>query len=487
MNNYKVTSMKKLIIYCAIFIILFSASCKKDFLDVPDKTTLLREAYVVDLKTTGDFLNGVYVQLGWYFYYGYHIIYPELVADNIKPTRSNVLPDLYTWNQLPNDASPITMNSRAKNLNSCWFTGYRVIRDCNFVVENVDKYRAENPAKADDIKGQALALRALIHSVLVNVYAQAPNFTADASHPGVPYVNVHDWSQPVSRQTVAQVYDMIVADLNNALGLLSADADNKGYINRNAVTALLARVHLARGNWQQAKNMAVQVSKAVPIMTGADYPSKLYTVGEIEALFQLPPATPGAPDGGGEYFTSFAGYYFGGAQKIFRATADVALLLTESATDVRSTWVTLNGSNYDITKFPVDQVPGIWSPEASYYQTVFRSSEMYLVAAEAYAQLNNADSARYYLDAIRMRADNTLTPGAETGTALLEAIYEERRKELSFEGFRMFDLQRWKKSVERNDASNPNAKSLPYPANKAIAPIPLQDVQLSGLSQNTGY
>jgi starch-binding outer membrane protein, SusD/RagB family len=112
---------------------------------------------------------------------------------------------------------------------------------------------------------------------------------------------------------------------------------------------------------------------------------------------------------------------------------------------------------------------------------------MYLTAAESYAHLSNTDSARYYLDAIRIRANSSAASSMATGPALLDSIYKERRKELAFEGTRMFDLLRWKKGVNRPDETNPAFKTLSYPNNKAIAPVPTVDVEVSGMSQNPGY
>jgi hypothetical protein len=70
---------------------------------------------------------------------------------------------------------------------------------------------------------------------------------------------------------------------------------------------------------------------------------------------------------------------------------------------------------------------------------------------------------------------------------LLDLIYKERRKELAFESLRMYDLQRWKKGVNRIDVMAGSPANLPYPSNKAIAPIPLSDVKLAGLTQNQDY
>ncbi|WEK35463.1 MAG: RagB/SusD family nutrient uptake outer membrane protein [Candidatus Pseudobacter hemicellulosilyticus] len=96
-------------------------------------------------------------------------------------------------------------------------------------------------------------------------------------------------------------------------------------------------------------------------------------------------------------------------------------------------------------------------------------------------------TARKYLDAIRMRSNPEIVPIDAVESALIDSIYKERRKELSFEGIRMYDLQRWNKGVHRKDAKLSSATDLNYPSDKSIAPIPLQDVRYAGLLQNKGY
>ncbi|WP_315816497.1 RagB/SusD family nutrient uptake outer membrane protein [Paraflavitalea speifideaquila] len=78
-----------------------------------------------------------------------------------------------------------------------------------------------------------------------------------------------------------------------------------------------------------------------------------------------------------------------------------------------------------------------YHPSIDYYPPIIRSSEMYLTAAEASAKINDDNTAKFYLNAIRKRADPTIADITATGNALIDSIYKERRKELCFEGFRM--------------------------------------------------
>jgi hypothetical protein len=487
--------MKKLIYSFILFLCLSTdLSCKKDFLDVPDTSILLRQAYIKDLKSLGEYLNGIYTRLP-VFFDGYNLIYPELIADNIRPVNGNpvLLVTHYNWQQKANNERQGTIRTATVNMNPLYSTGYIIAASCNFVLEEVDKYRSQDPTRADDYKGQALGLRALVHFYMVNIFAQPYTFTTGGTHEGIYYKTSPDYNAPVQRISVADVYTNLLSDLENAIRLMPASPTNANQndrslvFNLNAAKALLARVQLFKGDYGAAKKWAREVVNAVPLMTTPQYPLKLFTLQETEALFQLPPAWLGA--GAGNYTYNMEGMYLNSGENTrFLATTEIAGLLTADPADVRKNWISSGGSGKDsVHKFPVNQVSGFPTPANSYYQTLLRSSESCLIAAEAYAKSGNEDSAKVFLDAVRRRANATLGPIAASGTALLDSIDKERRKEMAFEGLRMFDLLRNKKGVTRVDATNPSSASMPFPCDKAIAPLPTSEILVSGLNQNPSY
>jgi hypothetical protein len=487
-------------VFLILLILITSTSCKKEFLDVQDKSRILQQVYVTDLKTTADYLNGVYILFSQNFYQWYTPIYIDLVADNIKlaTASSSMLASQYNWSQISN-----TSASTNSNMNALWLDGYKIIRACNFVLEKSDEYKDQDPTKANNLRAQALSVRALVHFIMVNVFAQPYSFSADGSHPGIPYVITYDFTQPLNgRNSVTEVYSQVINDLvlaNSLFDLAPTNSADVMYMTNNAAKALLARVYLFKGDYQAAKNASREVATSVPLLTIAGgYPNNLYKnlpPSQTEVLFQLGPSQSGIslPSAGGTlytgtYTTSFQGKYFI-STKQFIATTDIATLLTQNSSDVRKNWVTLSLGTWNITKYPSNVIAGFSSASASgcYYEAIIRSSEMYLIAAEAYAKLNNEDSARFYLNAIRKRANPTSITSTATGLALMDSIYTERRRELAFEGLRMFDLLRWKKGVSRTDAWSPTVQYLPYTSDKIIAPIPQSDVNIENLSQNPSY
>ena len=92
----------------------------------------------------------------------------------------------------------------------------------------------------------------------------------------------------------------------------------------------------------------------------------------------------------------------------------------------------------------------------------------------------NDTKAQTYLNRVRARAfGNSLNNITVTGTALRQAIWDERRLELAMEGDRFFDLVRTGQAA---------AKITGFKANRnEVFPIPQQEIDISGLTQNPGY
>ncbi|HEY9009071.1 MAG TPA: RagB/SusD family nutrient uptake outer membrane protein, partial [Ohtaekwangia sp.] len=126
---------------------------------------------------------------------------------------------------------------------------------------------------------------------------------------------------------------------------------------------------------------------------------------------------------------------------------------------------------------------------------VFRLAEMYLIRAEARAQLGNVSgtaSARTDINILRTRADFEddnksvpLIPESVTQSQMLRLIEEERVYELAYEGHRWYDLVRTKRVTQVMEAFTSNWRDA-----YELWPIPLREIQtnkaLAG-DQNPGY
>lgn len=460
-------------------------SCKKGYLEVKDNSKLNRQSYVKDLNSMEEYMKGVYLMLSVKYEDAFNSLYPALVADDLKVSGLDLPFALhYNWSQVSNASS----SSNGNCMNATWMNLYNIIRACSFVIEDINKYSNENLEKANNLKGQAYAIRALVHLALVNIFAQHYSFTADASHLGIPYITTFDISKSYHRQTVAEVYRNMITDLESAVSLMPNSVSDTRYMNRPAAKALLCRIYLYQEEYQKAKDLATGLAGLHPLMSINDgYPVNMFKLKEpsqTEVLFQITPSNQYSLIA--EAGSIFLGLYL--AYDDYMATIDVATILKENENDIRNAWVTASGNSWKVTKFPAGVAGGLGQdPSIDYYVPAIRSSEMFLIAAEACAKTNDEAGARLYLNAVRKRADPIVSDIITSGQDLLDLIYKERRKELCFEGFRMWDLQRWKQGVHRIDVFPGSQKDLPYPSDRAISPIPGQDVNLMGLQQNGGY
>jgi hypothetical protein len=263
--------MKIIQLILVLVVTVTFGSCKKGFLEVDNGRVLYRQEYVNNLTTLQEYLNGIYVDFtSSSVFAGYEVIYPDLIADNIKiniSASTSSLSPHYLWSQQAGNT-----NSRSTNINTFSYSAYKLIRSCNFVLETVDKYSKENEEKANTIKGEALVFRAYLHLSLCNFFAQQFNFTNDGSHPGVSYVTSSDFIDPVVRHTVSEVYSKLIDDLNNAILLLpenrilSSGKTTKLLISRITAKAILARAYLFKEDFVNAKNLARDVIGSIPLM-----------------------------------------------------------------------------------------------------------------------------------------------------------------------------------------------------------------------------
>jgi hypothetical protein len=319
-------------------------------------------------------------------------------------------------------------------------------------------------------------------------YSQAPNSL------GVPVVLETENGQP-ARNTVAEVYQQIVADLTDAETKLSADNnhggnDPKAWATKDAVKALFARVYLYMEDWQKAADYASE------IINNADY--SLYTADQYsvyssgenedgvwgsltsgdEDIFMVYGSEGNSSHGNWDvisYIMNPGGYGDVGA------SGDVLDLYEEG--DVRGELFT------NSTNFPNDfwtlKYPGKDGNLREDNINVLRLSEMYLIRAEAI--LNGASisgvSAVDDMNAIRENRG-----ASELSTVTLNTVYDERRRELCFEGHQLFDLARTGRGLERNDYDGSLNQNIPFPDHRWAMPIPQSEMDANeNMEQNPGY
>ena len=466
--------MKFLYTPLLFFIITFS-SCKKDYLDLEPYNGLPTSESILNEDDMEIALNGAYASLRSIALYGRTLpLFGDLAADNvyISTTNSNRYLEYmyYTYT---------VSNGNARDM---WQSAYATILYANNVINST----VAKSAVSDQLRGEAMAIRALMYFELVKHFSKP--YTVDANAIGVPIVLTYSpFVKPV-RNSVSEVYAQIKKDLDAAIPLMTIDKPT-GYFSAAAAKGLRARMHLFKGEW------ALALTAATDVITNSGY--TLLPINQVlnywatntprndglETLFEVVFDLVGnANNDALAYFYSQDGGYGD-------ALAAQSLYNLYTASDVRKSLILTSSPTRGNVRV-VNKYPNATQPDKDEFK-VIRMSEVYLIAAEASFQSGNEGNARSYLNAVATRRDAAFTGYVSTGAALLNDILLERRKELAFEGQRYWDLARYNRDVVRvNLAGNYTGAPLTLPtANfRRIFPIPQTELDANpNITQNPDY
>jgi hypothetical protein len=332
-------------------------------------------------------------------------------------SASNATAAFYTNTILPSNST----------LTLFWNSSYNQIYASNAVLEGVRASSLSAKEKAQ-LEGEALFVRGLLHFYLLQLFGD------------VPYITTTDYqtNSTVTRMPEQLVYDNIISDLKTASELLLPAYSGTERVRPNsfAVKALSARVYLYKKDWDKASKMATEVIDHTALYVFEENPEKVFLKGSTEAIWQFMPTVAGKNTDEGALFT-----FISGPPSLIALSS--SLINSFAANDLRKLrWTTAvsnaSGTWYYASKYKESKV----SAASKEYSMVLRLTEQYLIRAEARAQLENHIGAKQDLNKIRKRA-GLLDVEASTKDEILEAIIQERRKELFTEyGHRFFDLKR---------------------------------------------
>ena len=378
--------------------------------------------------------------------------------------------DTQTWHQGYLNWSYNTNASSQYNY-GIWETYYKFILNANIILENLQKLEnlsADDETLAQHIRGEALCIRAWAHFQLVQYYAKPYINGQENTQPGIPYRETSEALTQIARTPVEDVYAGINADLSEAADLLNGyTATDINHYTEKVVLGLQARVALTQQRYAEAAEYARQAietatEEGLSIMT----PEEL-TNGFADISSETNEAMYAAltQDDQTVYFYSFYAYMSWnfnsssirtGIKCINQATYDKM-----GPNDYRRQWWDPTGtaevpsSSYNQRVYQNRKFTARSTSDAVGDYAFMRLSEMYLIAAEAYARAGNESAAKTYLDAFVAQRDPDMTGCDLSGDALIDAIMQHRRIELWGEGFRWFDLKRLQEPIHR-DGSNFN-------------------------------
>lgn len=257
----------------ALFVFVAVAACD-DWFDVSPKSDVKAEDLFSRESGFRDALTGVYALMSAPGSYGRQLTfgYVDVLAqyyDQISATGHEYIKTKDYLYEEPYDKDA---------LEKIWSNQYKAVANLNamlmFIDEKRDVFSSEVIYRI--YKGEALALRGMLHFDLLRLFAPSP--VMGKGRKAIPYLENYT-NLPQEQQTVEGTLDKIVADLNSARELMR-EVDSYGprygelheeyeknpllanrmkHLNYYAVTALLARVRLYAGDKEAALEAAREI------------------------------------------------------------------------------------------------------------------------------------------------------------------------------------------------------------------------------------
>lgn len=486
-----------------VAVLSVGAGCQ-NFLDQTPSDVLTPENFY---KTSADAVaavNAMYEAIKWSywlsFWYGSDIATDDIIAAPRFGSDGHRM-------------SNYIFNASEGTISSIWSGFYWTINRANTVLDRVPPIDMD-PALRTRLLGEAHFVRALSYFNLVRWYGAVPLIDHEVkSLQGLK----------VSRTPAAQVYALIVSDLQDAMAALPASysGDDIGRVTSGAAQALLAKVYLTQQDWTKAAQLAGQVINSgryallsnykdiFKIATKITNSESIFEVnyngvldpgaGSVHTLFSLPSAFPG-----------------GDAYGLMTVTPSLAKLFDSSdtrglgGTFITSPYTDALGATVTWVDPPANYGPAFlkyldqtdfqnmharaWVAQSNDW-IVLRYADVLLMYAEAVNEGGSptAISADSALNLVRGRAGISRVSGLSQA-AFRDSVWLDRRREFVFEGQRWFDLSRWgildqvirAKTAELQTIAPGETTVHGVPSN--LFPIPQSEIDINpNLTQNPGW
>lgn len=491
----KIYIYKQLTIGLALLGILAFGSCSK-WLDVQPSTQTTEEQQFSTEQGYIDALVGTYQKMAATESYGKELTFGTVeVLSQLYQNKANQITDTYgqlaRYNYIDEDVERI--------INDIWSTQYSIVAQANYILQDIDANKSLFSGQNFNlIKGEALAIRAMVHFDLLRLFATAPVASTDVQETTIPYMT--DFTVNPSRSgTMEQTVDAIVTDLKAAEALLAVypNIDQIPYnagstslelftmfrqnrLNYWAVKALLARVYLYADQKTEALKYANEVidSDRFLFINGntnktSATDSTSNAIFSTEHVFSLYKSDMKALSD--NFFKTESSE--GEKEDLFSTAANLnswyEVTVAGHAIDIRgpqasaSRWSQFNASTVYTTKYHVGA--NIRNVNQKLVPIV-KLAEMYYVAAEA---SNTIDEALSYLNVAReARLIPALDPAIINTQALLDnEIFKEYRKEFYAEGQLWFYYKRKNMNTLQNSVGGTMNNT------KYVFPKPKQEIE----------
>lgn len=509
--------MKKILFLITILFTILATSCNKDLNQIPISQATTATFY----QSPSDFIQGVNAVYSDLRGYPDRLLnLSEIRSDNIYGVSVTVR----DWDPI-NDFSPSIVSNTY--VEEAWNTDFNGIFRANTVLDQINKNSSYigSTTLATRLQAEATYLRAFFYFDLVKYYGKLPII----DHP----VLVSE-ANTIARSPVADVYKLIIADLQFAIANLPTTYTgvDVGRATKYAAEATLAQVYMTRSGptyniegpglasneWGLALPLLNDIINSGLFALNTTYANIFsysnqspVTTGNKEAIFDVMYAK-GLSGTASTYGATFCwdltpnGYFLSKGDKLSNGSLEIIPVSNDltndfPATDARKaqTIYTAGYTNAGSTEtrpffkkyLDITQIPttsrfdwGINFIAIRYTDILMLKAECVLKGAPG-SQTTDVDA---IVNQVRTRAGLT----ALTGVTLPQ-LYDERRREFADEGSRWFDLQRSGNLLTIMNAwiatEDVQKRINQVTANYIIYPVPQSQLDaVPGLyTQNPGY
>ncbi|WP_345146813.1 RagB/SusD family nutrient uptake outer membrane protein [Flavobacterium ginsengiterrae] len=408
--------------------LMFTASSCEDYTDVTPKGSLV-------VETASQFYEMVSLPNR-----GYPINNFQYLSDDQWMRESNVI------GRTPNiDILNFTFDETVDRVSllggsSFYNQAYTYINRWNTIITLVDDSKGDDNIK-QLAKAEAKIYRAYDHFLLINTYAKGYDPQTSATDGGICIMDKFDLESQPSKSTVAQVYDFIQKDIEEALPYLQEKPLDVYHPSLAFAYAFKAKVHLFK---REIANAQAAAEKSL------SYNNQIFDMVAYNA--QGGPTAVAVPAANNVEVLSYMymlGYTEMNLGQLYVISPELRTLFGTNDARFNLFFNTTSTSNLD-----QGSNTAYWGTQYTrfFYPTVgMKTTEVYLMLAECYARENKLNEAVDVLNTLRAKrilsgTVNLTVPATRKET--MELVVSERRKELLFGFNRFFDLKRLNTETE---------------------------------------
>lgn len=356
-----------------------------------------------------------------------------------------------------------------------WQYCYDMINHANTIVKEV----TASEALADEDKtafiAEAKALRAFFYFQLYLEYY------AKDSGLQTPPLYKEQVSEAGPMSDPAEYIAFMIQDINDAVAGLPESRINKSYINKSVANGLKARILMALNmDWDQVEVAAKAAygNDADAALDASIYDTGFDDLSSSEVLWSMDQQA----DQSNYYYIAPHAFADHNADAYYGMWVNSVFVAKFSATDVRNEFSNIYGGG-----------PGDWYEFVSNKFTfafdsdihLMRKAEMVLVAAEARYHQADDTGAHDLLYKVQLSRDPNAVKSSNVGSALLDEILLERRKELYAEmGVEWFDAKRLGKGITR-DATHRVVVTLAPNDKRFFLKVPQSEIDANDMIDDT--